>query len=152
MNISEREISYLAKKFIIYLSVAHKQSQHRLRELLNRSGGYILHLDATCEGESPHLMCGLDGITEIVLENEKMCSEKAETIIPFLRKIQNAYGDPLATVHDMGKGISRAVEKVFPDTPDFICHYHFLSAVGKNLLKTENDTLRKRLSKHGIQG
>ena len=97
-------------------------------------------------------MCGLDGITEIVLENEKMSSEKAETIIPFLKKIQKAYGDPLAAVHDMGKGIIRAVEKVFPDTPDFICHYHFLAAVGKNLLNTENDTLRKRLSKHGIQG
>ncbi len=152
VNISEREISYLAKKFIIYLSVAHKQSQHRIRELLGIGGGYILHLDATCEGESPHLMCGLDEITEIVLENEKMSSEKAETIIPFLKKIQKAYGDPLATVHDMGKGISRAVEKVFPDTPDFICHYHFLAAVGKNLLSTENDTLRKRLSKHGIQG
>jgi len=152
VRISKREVSVLATKFIVYLSVAHKQSQHRLRELLSSGGGYILHLDATCEGDSPHLMCGLDGITEIVLENEKMCSEKAETIIPFLRKIQNAYGDPLATVHDMGKGISGAVEKVFPDTPDFICHYHFLAAVGKNLLNAENDTLRKRLSKHGIQG
>jgi hypothetical protein len=152
VSISKREVSVLATKFIVYLSVAHKQSQHRLRELLSSGGGYILHLDATCEGESPHLLCGLDGITEIVLENEKMCSENTETIIPFLRKIQNAYGNPLATVHDMGKGISRAVEKVFPDTPDFICHYHFLAAVGKNLLKAENDTLRKRLSKHGIQG
>jgi len=152
VRISKREVSVLARKFIVYLSVAHKQSQHRLRELLRSGGGYILHLDATCEGDSPHLMCGLDGIREIVLENEKMCSEKAETIVPFLRKIQKAYGDPLAAVHDMGKGITRAVEKVFPDTPDFICHYHFLAAVGKNLLGTENDTLRKRLSKHGIQG
>ena len=152
VRISRREVSVLATKFIVYLSVAHKQSQHRLRELLSSGGGYILHLDATCEGDSPHLMCGLDGITEIVLENEKMCSENTETIIPFLRKIQNAYGDPLATVHDMGKGISGAVDTIFPDTPDFICHYHFLAAVGKNLLKADNDTLRKRLSKHGIQG
>ena len=152
VSISKREVSFLANKFIMYLSVAHKQSQHRIRQMLSLNGGYILHLDATCEGASPHLMCGLDGITEIVLENEKMSSEKAETIIPFLRKIQKAYGDPLAMVHDMGKGIIRAVEKVFPDTPDFICHYHFLAAVGKNLLNKENDTLRKHLSKHGIQG
>jgi mRNA-degrading endonuclease YafQ of YafQ-DinJ toxin-antitoxin module len=152
VSISKREVSFLANKFIMYLSMAHKQSQHRIRQMLSLNGGYILHLDATCEGESPHLMCGLDGITEIVLENEKMSSEKAETIIPFLKKIQKAYGDPLAMVHDMGKGIIRAVEKVFPDTPDFICHYHFLAAVGKNLLNTENDILRKRLSKHGIQG
>ena len=153
VSLSKREVSFLANKFIVYLSVAHKQSQHRIgRMLKSLNGGYILHVDATCEGESPHLMCGLDGITEIVLENEKMSSEKAETIGPFLRKIQRAYGDPLATVHDMGKGISGAVETVFPGIPDFICHYHFLAAVGKNLLQRDNDTLRKRLSKHGIQG
>ncbi len=97
--------------------------------MLSLNGVYILHLNATGEGESPYLMCGFDGITEIVLYNEKMASEKAETIIPFLKKIQKAYGNSLAMVHDMGKGIIRAVEKVFPDTPDFICHYHFLAYV-----------------------
>ncbi len=152
VRISEREVSFLAKKFIVYLSIAHKQSQQRIQELLSRNGGYILHLDATCEGESPHLMCGVDGITEIVLENAKMSSEKAETIIPFLKKVQQSYGNPLATVHDMGKGICRAVRSVFPNIPDFICHYHFLAAVGKNLLKKENNTLRSRLRTHGIQG
>ena len=152
LSISKREVSFLANKFIVYLSVAHKQSQHRIGQLLSLNGGYILHLDATCEGASPHLMCGLDGITEIVLENGKMASENAETIVPFLKKIQKAYGDPVAAVHDMGKGIIHAVETVFPGIPDFICHYHFLSAVGKNLLQRDNDMLRRRLSKHGIQG
>jgi hypothetical protein len=52
----------------------------------------------------------------------------------------------------MGKGIIHAVETIFPGIPDFICHYHFLTAAGKNLLQRDNDTLRKRLSKHGIQG
>lgn len=152
LSISKREVSFLAKKFIVYLSLAHKQSQHRIAQTLSLNGGYILHLDATCEGASPHLMCGLDGITEIVLENVKMASENAETIVPFLRKIQKAYGDPVAAVHDMGKGIIHAVERVFPGIPDFICHYHFLAAVGKNLLQRDNDSLRRRLRKHGIQG
>ena len=152
LSISKREVSFLANKFIVYLSVAHKQSQHRIAKMLSLNGGYILHLDATCEGASPHLMCGLDGITEIVLENVKMFSENAETIVPFLKKIQKAYGDPVAAVHDMGKGIIHAVETVFPGIPDFICHYHFLAAVGKNLLQRENDTLRLRLRRHGAQG
>lgn len=125
--ISRREISYLAQKFIIYLSLAHRQSQGAIKKLLNANGGYILHLDATCEGDSPHLMCGLDGITEIVLENTKLFSEKAELIIPFLRRIKALYGTPLASVHDMGKGIWTAVSTVFPDISDFICHYHFLA-------------------------
>ncbi len=152
LSISKREVSFLANKFIVYLSVAHKQSRHRIGRLLDSNGGYILHLDATCEGGSPHLMCGLDGITEIVLENVKMASENAEAIVPFLKKIQKAYGDPVAAVHDMGKGIIHAKETVFPGVPDFICHYHFLAAVGKNLLRRDNDTLRRRLSRYGIQG
>lgn len=150
--ISQREISYLARKFVLYLAVAHRQSRAKIQRLLSRRGGYILHLDATCEGDSPHLLSGLDGITEIVLENIKLASEKAQTIIPFLKKIQQLYGPPLALVHDMGKGISGALKAVFPESPDFICHYHFLAAVGKNLFGKENDRLRARLRKHGIHG
>ncbi len=152
VRISQSEIFYLAKKFIVYLSLVHRQSQGRIKELLDRNGGYVLHLDATCEGDSPHLMTGMDGITEIVLENEKMASEKADTIVPMLRRMKARYGVPLALVHDMGKGICAAVARVFPGIPDFICHYHFLADVGKDLFGGENDTMRKRLSKHGIQG
>lgn len=149
---SEREITYLAQKFVVYLAVAHRQSREKIKRLMQSRGGYILHLDATCEGDSPHLLSGIDGITEIVLENVKLASEQAEKIIPFLNNIKQLYGHPLAAVHDMGKGISTAVKEVFPDSPDFICHYHFLSAVGKNLFSKENDQIRARLSKHGIQG
>ena len=62
-----------------------EESGEKLNQLMNQNGGYILHLDATCEGESPHLMSGLDEITEIVLENMHLSSEKAEKIIPILR-------------------------------------------------------------------
>ncbi len=66
-------------------------------------------------------MSGMDGITEIVLENVKLASEKAETIISFLQTMKRLYGEPLATVHDMGRGISHAVQQVFPDARDLIC-------------------------------
>jgi len=98
------------------------------------------------------LMSGLDGITEIVLENTKLFSEKADLIIPFLRRINALYGTPRALVHDMGKGICTAVSSVFPGIPDFICHYHFLADIGKDLLGIDYDKIRNRLSKHGIQG
>ncbi len=152
VKISESEIFYLAKKFVVYLSLAHRENQAEIKQLLDRNGGYILHFDGTCEGDSPHLMTGMDGITEIVLANAKLASEKAESIIPMLRKIKAMYGNPIALVHDMGKGICKAVEKVFPTIADFICHFHFLSDIGKDLFGEENDTIRKRLSKHGVQG
>jgi hypothetical protein len=152
ITISKSQIAYLAKKFIIYLALAHRYSHKAIKETLDVRGGYILHLDATCEGASPHLMTGLDGISEIVLDNIKLPSESAEKIIPFLRRIKEEYGDPRALVHDMGKGIISAVEHVFPGIPDYICHFHFLRDLGKDLFGQENEALRKCLKNYGIQG
>ena len=53
--ISTRQVGYLGKKFIVYLALAHKESRSKLKDLLSLRGGYILHLDGTCEGDSPHL-------------------------------------------------------------------------------------------------
>ena len=144
---SERKISYLGRKFIIYLAIAHRQSQARLRDFMNRNGGYILHLDGTCEGDSPNLFCGIDGITELVLDSVKIPSEKKDTLVPFFRGIKKQYGTPIALVHDMGKGIISAVEEVFPGVADFICHFHFLRDIGKDLLLDDYTALLKRLRK-----
>lgn len=70
--ISEREIGYLGRKFVIYLALAHRESREQLVQLMTKKGGYILHVDGTCEGDSPHLFCGIDGISKIVLDNIKL--------------------------------------------------------------------------------
>ncbi|MES0447373.1 MAG: transposase [Desulfobacterales bacterium] len=149
--ISIRQIGYLAKKFIVYLALAHKQSRGKIKDLLSLRGGYILHLDGTCEGDSPHLMSALDGIAQIVLDNIKIPSEKADKIIPFLRRIKQSYGIPLALVHDMGAGILSAVKEVFPKVLDCICHYHFLRDIGNDLLGIEYARIRSELKKHSIR-
>jgi hypothetical protein len=64
--------------------------------------------------------------------------------------MKKKYGIPIALVHDMGKGILKAVAKVFPGVPDFICHFHFLRDIGKDFLGDQYDIIRKRLSKHQI--
>ena len=117
-----------------------------------QKGGYILHLDATYEDKSPLLMSGLDSIMKIVLGNCKILSEKSDNIIPFLKDIKDLFGEPLALVHDMSRGIIKAVSNVFPNTLDFICHFHFLRDIGKDLLETEYDNIRKRLTKYGVTG
>jgi hypothetical protein len=144
---SEREVSYLGRKFITYLALCHRQSQPVLKEYLSDRGGYILHLDGTCEGDSPNLFCGLDGLSELVLDTVKIASEKKDQLIPFFRGIKAQFGEPRAMVHDMGKGILNAVAEVFPDTPDFICHFHFLRDIGKDLLLSDYTAFNKRLQK-----
>jgi len=149
--ISPRQIGVLGKKFIVYLALAHQQSRERLRQAMVSRGGYILHLDGTCEGDSPHLFTGIDGIAQIVLDNIKLPSEKAELLIPFFRQIRDQYGDPIALVHDMGKGILSAVNTVFEGIPDFICHFHFLRDIGKDLFEEHYAKIRTRLKKHKIR-
>ena len=152
IHICRSEVSYLAKKFIVYLSLIHKKVQKETKDFMSLSGGYILHLDGTCDGDSPHLISVLDGITEIVLDNTKVSTENADDLIPFLKGIKDAYGDPVAVVSDMGKGILAAFKNVFNNVPSFICHFHFLKSVGKEFFGEENDTIRKRLKTNGIQG
>jgi len=50
----------------------------------------------------------------------------------------------------MSAAISLAIKTVFPKRLDFICHYHFLSDIGGDLLEDDYAMIRKRLKKHGI--
>lgn len=149
--ISPREISYLGRKFITYLALAHRQSRESLRLAMTNRGGYILHLDGTCESDSPHLFCGLDGISELVLDSIKIPSESKKLLIPFLRRIKEQYGQPVALVHDMSSMIIQSVEEVFKGVPDFICHFHFLRDIGKDLLLADYQIIIKRLRKANIR-
>jgi hypothetical protein len=117
---------------------------------LRGNGGYILHLDGTCEGGGPMLMSTLDSLSQIVLGNRKVPSEKAAEIIPLLQQIKARHGSPAGLVHDMGTGIRNAVDQVFPGIPDFICHFHFLRDLGKDLLEADYDSIRARLRKHAL--
>ena len=148
---SERQISCLGRKFIIYLAIAHQESQLHLRKLMAQRGGYILHVDGTCEGDSPNLFCALDGISELVLDTVKIPSEKKEQLVPFFQRVKDQYGEPKALVHDMGRGIISAVEEVFPGVVDFICHFHFLRDIGKDLFGKEYKVIYDRLKSHGIR-
>jgi len=152
IQISLREVSLLGIKFITYLSMAHQRRAPEITADMQSRGGYICHLDATCEGGNPLLMSSIDSLSEIVLGNVKLPAEDAEHIVPFLQRIKKAYGIPLALVHDMGKGILKAVAVVFPKVPDFICHFHFLRDIGKDLLDPDYDIIRKQLKQHGISG
>ena len=147
ISISERAVSYLGRKFIIYLALAHHESRKQLKRAMKKRGGYILHLDGTCEGDSPNLFCSLDGISELVLENIKIPSENSKMLIPFLRRIKKHYGAPLAIISDMGAGIMQSVKVAFPNIPLYICHFHFLRDIGRDILSPDYEIIINRLKK-----
>jgi hypothetical protein len=150
VHLSHSEIAYLGRKFITLLAAGHHRATPRIRRTMMLSGGYVLHLDATHEGDAPALMTGMDSLSKIVLANIKLPSEHADHIVPFLRQLQADYGTPKACVHDMGTGIGKAVAVVFPGTRDLICHFHFLRDIGKDYLEPTYDKLRQRLRSHAM--
>ena len=148
VHLCASEVAYLGRKFVTDLAVAHRRATPRIRAAMQRSGGYVLHLDATHEGDAPALMTGIDSLSSIVLANVKVPSEHSGHIVPFLRRLKTDYGTPRACVHDMGLGIVSAVGEVFPGVRDFICHFHFLRDIGKDGLDPAYQELRKRLRTH----
>jgi len=148
--ISVNEVYYLAEKFIVYLAALHHIRTVQIREVMNENGGYILHLDTFGDKDSPRIITGIDAISNFILDNAKIASEKCDYVCPFLTQILERYGHPIAVVQDMGKGLMNAVEKVFSGVTVFICHFHFLRDLGKDLLHDNYDILRKRLRHHGI--
>ena len=148
VSLSLSEIDCLGRKFIAFLAAGHQRARPRVRRAMEFNGGYILHLDAAHDGDAPALMTGMDGLSKIVLANVKLPGENADRIVPFLQKLKADYGKPTALVHDMGTGILRAVSLVFPDIPDFICHFHFLRDIGKDFLEPAYKIIRQRLRYH----
>jgi hypothetical protein len=150
VRISPRAVSLLGMRFVVHLALAHQRRAPEITADMQTRGGYICHLDATCEGGNPLLMTSIDSLSDIVLGNVKLPTEDEKHIVPFLERIKKTFGVPLALVHDMGGGILKAVAVVFPEVPDFICHFHFLRDIGKDFLGADYDIIRKRLSKHAI--
>ncbi len=150
VRISPSEVRVQAWRFVLYLAEAHGESQEALKALLNKQGGYILHLDSTCDGASSHLLSAMDGLSDLVLMSVKVDSEKADEIVPMLKKLKAAYGNPLAIVSDMSKAIRAAVKRVFKRILHCICHFHFLRDTGKDLLEPDYKKVRESLKAHGI--
>jgi hypothetical protein len=152
ISISTSKIELLIKDFIFYVAAVHQNNNDIIKNYINAQGGYILHLDATCEGDSPKLVSSIDPISGFVLYSAKLKSENKDDLAGFLKEINNRLGRPHAVVSDMGKGITGAVTHVFGNIPHYICHFHFLKAIGATLFDKEQTALRKALSKAGISG
>ena len=150
--ISTSEIERLINRFIFYLAAVHQENNYLIKEYIKIQGGYILHIDATCEGDSPKLVLGLDSVSGFVLYSAKVKSENKDDLVGFLEEIKKRIGSPHAVVSDMAKGIKGAVKAVFGNIPHFICHFHFLKIIGLMLFEKENIALRNALSKAGVSG
>ena len=145
---STGEVSTLALRFLKHLAELHAIRQPALREAIERDGGYPLHFDATGEDGRGTLLVAYNGWREWVLGAWKLPTERADQITPCLLEVAERFGLPCAIMRDLGRAARHAakafVRKLKLKIPILGCHLHFLSDIGKDLLKAAHDQLRGR--------
>lgn len=142
MEVPVRTISESCHKFVAYIQAVHQESIPLLRREMRDRGGYILHIDGTCEEGSRVLLVCLDSVSGQVLESRKISSENTAEVEQVLRHVRRDWGRPLAVVHDLRKSLITAAGNVFPGVAQFVCHFHFAADVGKDILSPHVDRLR----------
>jgi len=143
LDIPPSTIGYLARKFVAYFQIVHRQSIEVLRAEMKMRGGYILHVDGTCEEGSGVMLVCMDSLSGQILESRKIGSENADEIRSVLEDVRRDWGLPLANVHDLRNSLITAVAEVFKGIPQFICHYHLAADVGRDILSDHVDRLRR---------
>lgn len=143
VEIPVRTISHLAQRFVAYVQVVHQQSIRLLRRDMQKRGGYVLHVDGTCEEGSQVLLVCLDSLSGQILDSRKIPSESTDTVRGALQDVRRDWGIPLAVVHDLRKGLILGAAEAFPGVPQFVCHYHLAADVGKDILSQSVDRLRR---------
>ncbi|MFH0778935.1 MAG: hypothetical protein V2A71_09995 [Candidatus Eisenbacteria bacterium] len=114
-----------------------------LRGDMRLRGGYILHVDGSCEEGSGVLLVCVDSLSAQVLESRKIASENHDEVKSVLSVVRRDWGIPVGIVHDLRKALISAAAEVFPGTPQFVCHYHLAADVGKDILGSHVDRLRR---------
>lgn len=141
IEMSVGSVSALCDRFLLALEALHLKRAELLRTAI--SGCYPLHLDATCERGKGGLFICMDGWRQWVLLAERIETERAADLKAVVDRTVALFGDPVATLRDMGEGPAGAVVGLSErGIPDLICHYHFLAAVGGKLFEDAYALLR----------
>ena len=150
MPLAAGSVSALCDRFLRALETLHRHKAPALRAAM--AGGYPLHIDATSDKGRGGLFLCLDGWRGWVLHAVKVGSENAAELQPAIEHTVAAFGPPLATMRDLGSAGAKAVAGCrLEAVPDLVCHYHFLAAVGKQLLDVEYAALRSQLRRSKVR-
>ncbi len=150
IELASGSISHLCDRFLIHLEALHLARAPQLRAIL--ASGYPLHLDATCELGKGGLFVCMDGLRGWVLVAGRIPSEHADHLRPLVERTTHLFGNPVATVQDMGKGGAKAISTLREKgIADLICHFHFLAAVGKKLFEHAYRLLRRLLKSNKVR-
>jgi hypothetical protein len=146
-----RTIENLCHRFLRYIVAVHIRSFPKLAGLIERQGGYVLHVDSTTTKGSPGILLMKDNWSEIRLLAASITGESTSVVASHLEMLRMFLGKPVAAVRDMGAGIEMAIIEIFPETFIITCHFHFLRVVGLRLFDTIYPRFRSCVDRTGIK-
>jgi hypothetical protein len=132
--------------FLAGIECLHNCRIKKLKILIKENGGYLLHIDATCENKSDTVFICLDKITGVVLLSERIPTENKEDVKTHLQELKRNFGSPMSIMRDMSSSMGNPAKEIFPNASDRICTFHFLKDVGKDLLGELNVELGKHFT------
>jgi len=152
IELSDGSVSNLCDRFLICLEALHLAMVPSLRAAIQKDG-YPLHLDATSDRGKGGLFVCMDGWRKWVLTAGRIPSEAEEHLWPLIEKTVELFGDPVATIRDLGPAVGNAVAPLRErGIVDLVCHYHFLGAVGEKLFDSSYSRLRNSLRQSKVRG
>jgi len=146
VSLSSSSVSRWADFFLAAVECLHFTKIKKLKWLIKRNGGYLLHIDCTTETNSDTVFVCMDRIVGVVLLSEKIPSESYDEAKRQLLVLKANFGRPLGIMRDMSSHFASAVEEVFEGVPDRICQFHFLRDIGRDLFGDLHVTLGQELT------
>ncbi|MCK4614105.1 MAG: hypothetical protein KAU14_04810 [Thermoplasmata archaeon] len=150
IEISETAISYRSLDFLLLFKELHKSKKGKIKAFFDRKGGSILHVDGTHKYGGRVIFVLQEEFADIVTDSELIPSEASEHIDPLLLEFKEAFGPPLVTVRDGGPGVALSCSNIFPETPQALCHPHFIRDLEKDLVTTYHKSLKSSIVKHKL--
>jgi len=139
-------IEALANRFPDSFLAVHLAHADGLRERLAANGGYVMHLDGTCEAGTKVLFVALDGVSGTVLLADALDSENPLAIRAVVDRCVALFGLPLALVSDLSDNLARGTAHLPGSVKRLLCHYHFLARVGERLLQSLHAELTRQIN------
>lgn len=150
IHISTGSISNRSLDFLLLFKQLHKSKTDKMKDLLDRLGGIILHVDGTHKSGGRVVYVLQEGLKDIVIAADLIATESEENVNPILLKFKECYGSPLVIVRDMAKGPALSASNIFPDSPQQICQIHFIRDLEKDLITKHHKELKSSIVKHKL--
>jgi hypothetical protein len=146
INISDSEAQVLSHRFLFDLEKLHFAKAEFINNYLKSHGGYMLHIDSTCEAGTGGTFAAVEGMHGWVMIAGKAETEFYELIYPILEKSMSHFGMPLTIERDMGQGMHKAIVQALLDKTErkpveLVCHFHIGKDTGCDTLSEDHRAL-----------